>query len=131
MARLMSAERSRMMSAKRTPPDPTGAKPTPAPPIAAPPPSTFHVLPSSTGAYGRGSGREVCVGSVRGPGARSFHGSYAEEIVPAALRGIAGVDDALVSPGELALAVQIVGEPPDVRVGVVEVQRVDVDLAVA
>ena len=49
MARLMSALRSRMMSAKSTPPEPTGAKPTPAPPMAAPPPSMRQFLPTSYG----------------------------------------------------------------------------------
>jgi len=65
------------------------------------------------------------------PDARAVVGIDAEEIELAALRGVAGVDDAVVAPGEIALGVEVVGEPARAPGLIGEVDDIDVALSVA
>ncbi len=63
--------------------------------------------------------------------ARPVLGVETEEVVLAALGRVAGVDDAVLAPGEVALAVEVLGQAPRVRVGRAHLDDVDVDLSVA
>ena len=76
-------------------------------------------------------GKALVGGRVGEPRARARLRIDAEEVEAAALGGVAGVDDAVLAPGEVALAVEIIGEAVRVRIRLGEVERVDVDLAVA
>src|SRR5205823_7467797 len=58
-------------------------------------------------------------------------GIDAEEVELPALGRVAGVDDAVVAPGEIALGVEVVGEPARAALGVGQVDDVDVALSVA